>query len=135
VAELTVDLVAADRAIWSGTARLVIARTGVGDIGIMPGHEPVLATLADGVVIVRAAAGDQIFAVHGGFMSVSNDVVSLMAETAEFADEIDVDRAQRALERAQAESAKQAEPDESLLESERRAENRLRAAEAKLTKH
>lgn len=135
MAELTVDLVAADRAIWSGTGRLVIARTGVGDIGIMPGHEPVLATLDDGVVIVRSADGDQVFAVHGGFMSVSNDVVSLMAETAEFADEIDVDRAKRALARAQAEAAKRAEPDESLLEAERRAENRLRAAEAKLTKH
>ncbi len=131
--ELNVDLVAADRAIWSGKARLVIARTMVGDIGVMPGHEPVLATLADSVVVVRADDGDQVFAVHGGFLSVSNDVVSVLAETAEFAEEIDVERARAALLRAQEKSAGVEEPDESLLESERRAEIRLRAAEAHLS--
>ena len=130
--ELSVDLVAADRAIWSGKARLVIARTLVGDIGVMPGHEPVLATLADSVVVVRADEGDQVFAVHGGFMSVSNDVVSLLAETAELAEEIDVARARAALLLAQEKAAGVEEPDESLLESERRAEIRLRAAEAHL---
>ncbi|MFZ0324383.1 MAG: F0F1 ATP synthase subunit epsilon [Actinomycetes bacterium] len=133
MAELTVDLVAADRAIWSGTARLVIARTLVGDIGILPGHEPVLASLADSVVIVRSNEGDQIFAVHGGFMSVSNDMVSVLAETAEFASEIDVVRAQRALERAQAEATRTEEPSNGLSEAQHRAETRLRAAEAKLT--
>ena len=132
MSELSVDLVAADRAIWSGKARLVIARTLVGDIGVMPGHEPVLATLADSVVVVRADEGDQVFAVHGGFMSVSNDVVSLLAETAELAEEIDVARARAALLLAQEKAAGVEEPDESLLESERRAEIRLRAAEAHL---
>lgn len=127
MAELRVDVVAADRAIWSGRARLVIARTGGGDIGVMPGHQPVLATLADGVVTVRSPDGDQLFAVHGGFISVAADVVSVLAETAERAEEIDVARAQAVLDRARAVG----ESEEGAAESaaaQRRAEIRLQAA-------
>jgi len=132
LAELRVDVVAADRAVWSGRGRLVVARTGVGDIGILPGHESVLATLADGVVIVRSPDGDMVFAVHGGFLSVADDVVSVLAETAETADEIDVERARRALERAQVSVGDGESAPEGIVEAEHRAETRLRAAEAHL---
>jgi F-type H+-transporting ATPase subunit epsilon len=132
VSELRVDVVAADRAIWSGRGRLVIARTSTGDIGVMPGHQPVLATLDDGIVTVRSADGDQLFAVHGGFISVANDTVSILAETAERADEIDVDRARRALELAQ--QVARAEGDVEAAEAEHRAETRLRAAESRLNR-
>jgi F-type H+-transporting ATPase subunit epsilon len=129
---LHVEVVAADRAVWSGSARLVIARTAVGDIGILPGHESVLATLADSVVTVRSADGDQVFAVHGGFLSVADDAVSVLAETAERSEEIDVDRARRALERAQHGDADEGGTRESLAQAEHRAETRLHAAEAHL---
>jgi len=140
VSALKVELVAADRPVWSGPARLVVARTVDGEIGVLPGHESLLAVLADGVVIIRGAGEDpdRVAAVHGGFISVADDTVALLAETAELAEEIDVDRARAALERAR-NGGTRAEPpadaegtDSPLLEAERRAETRLRAAETRL---
>jgi len=123
MAELNVQLVAAERAVWSGTARLVVARTVDGDIGVMPGHQPLLGELADGVVVIRTTEGtDQVAAVHGGFISVENNQVSLLAEDAELATEIDVAAAKADLE------ASGSEVDD-LREIQRRAETRLRAAE------
>jgi F-type H+-transporting ATPase subunit epsilon len=131
VAELNVQLVAADRAVWSGTASIVIARTVDGDLGVLPGHEPMLAELADGVVIVKSDEGaGAVAAVHGGFISVENDSVSLLAESAELAEEIDIERARLALQRAESENGDGS--DESLAEAQRRAETRLRAAESRL---
>jgi len=134
LSELQVNVVAADRAVWSGPARLVIARTSLGDIGVMPGHQPVLATLADGTVTVRSSEGDAVFAVHGGFISVAHNTVAVLAETAERAEEIDVERARRALERAQAASSAADEDDleHDWRNAERRAESRLRAAEGRI---
>lgn len=124
---LQVQLVAADRPVWSGEANIVIARTVVGDIGIMPGHEPVLGELASGVVLVRTTDGDTVTAaIHGGFISVENDIVSLLAEQAELADEIDVEAARRELEQLGGGAADDAD----LSAAQRRAETRLRAAEA-----
>ncbi|GGX82268.1 MULTISPECIES: F0F1 ATP synthase subunit epsilon [Streptomyces] len=117
-AELHVELVAADRSVWSGEATLVIARTTSGDIGVMPGHQPLLGVLESGPVTIRTADGNVVAAVHGGFISFADDKLSLLAEIAELADEIDVKRAERALERAK--SAADAA-------AERRADVRLRA--------
>jgi F-type H+-transporting ATPase subunit epsilon len=120
MAELDVRLVAQDRPLWSGGARLVVARTPEGDIGIMPGHEPVLSLLVDGVVRIEATSGEQINAVvHGGFFSVSRNQVAILAESAELASEIDVERAQRALDRILA--------DGTVTDSERAAEERARS--------
>jgi len=83
---LQVELVAADRSVWSGEASLVRARTADGDIGIMAGHEPVLAVLAGGDVLISGAGagGEGITAsVSGGFFSVDHDVVTIVAETVE----------------------------------------------------
>jgi len=103
MAELQVELVAADREVWSGTAQLVIARTSEGDIGIMPGHEPVLALLAEAPVRIRTTDGDTVLAAaHGGFLSVAQDTVKILAEAAELAEEIDVAQAERDLERLRA---------------------------------
>ena len=124
---LQVQLVAADRPVWSGEATIVIARTVAGDIGIMPGHEPVLGELASGVVLVRTTDGEAVSAaIHGGFISVENDIVSLLAEQAELSDEIDVESARRELEAL----GEGAGDDAELGEAQRRAETRLRAAEA-----
>lgn len=89
--ELNVEVVAADRKVWSGPASIVIARTPDGEIGILPGHEPVLGLLVAGPVTVRSTDDHAVvLAVAGGFLSVSQNQVAVLAEMAELADEIDV---------------------------------------------
>lgn len=136
MAELHVELVAADRRVWSGRASLVVARITTGDIGIMPGHQPVLSVLQSGPVTIRTTgtgttgttgttketgAGTVVAAVHGGFLSYTDGKLSLLTEVAELSEEIDVERAERALEQARAGADAAAE---------RRASVRLRAAVA-----
>jgi F-type H+-transporting ATPase subunit epsilon len=121
VAELHVELVSVEREVWSGEATQVTARTTEGEIGILPGHAPLLGQLAEGgVVTVYETSGNQrLIAVHGGFLSVTDEGVTILAEVAELADDIDTSRAQAALERARSEQD---------LPAQRRAESRLRAA-------
>jgi F-type H+-transporting ATPase subunit epsilon len=84
--DLHVELVQADRLLWSGDSHLVITRSVSGDLGIMPGHEPLMTVLADGVVHIRQQFGDGIVAaVLGGFLSVADNRVSILAEHAELA--------------------------------------------------
>ena len=129
MSELQVELVSAERLLWSGTASMVIARTVDGDIGVLPGHSPVLALMSGGEVTVRTADGDVRAAVHGGFLSVADDRVSVLAETAELADEIDVARAKRALDAAAAGADNRAEDIGELRAAETlRAETRIRVA-------
>jgi F-type H+-transporting ATPase subunit epsilon len=100
---LTVELVSAERKVWSGEANFVVARTLDGELGILPGHISLLGVLAEGftVRITGGEAGDGIeAAAHGGFLSVSHDVVTILTEIAELSTEIDVERARAALERA-----------------------------------
>jgi F-type H+-transporting ATPase subunit epsilon len=101
MAELSVAIVSVDRSVWEGTAKLVVLKTVEGDIGLMPGHEPVLATLSDGPVRVDPLEGDSLmFAVHGGFFSMDTNQIKILAEVAETAEEIDVERAKAAKQRA-----------------------------------
>jgi F-type H+-transporting ATPase subunit epsilon len=131
MSELQVELVAADRLVWSGSASMVIARTVDGDIGVLPGHSPVLALMAGGSVTVRTSDGDVQAAVHGGFLSVADNRVSILAEAAELADEIDVARARRALEAASAGADNHAEDIGELRAAEAlRAQTRLTVAGA-----
>ena len=117
---LDVSLVAMDRPIWSGRAKIVVATTPEGEIGIMAGHEPVLALLVDGSVRIETSEGERVEAVvHGGFFSVAGNKVSILAETAELASEIDVERAQAALDRIMA--------DGTVMRSEKAAELRARS--------
>jgi len=84
VAELKVSVVSADRELWSGEARQIIARTTVGQIGILPGHEPVLAILAPGEVRVTTLSGTIVTATaEDGFLSVEHDTVTVVARNAE----------------------------------------------------
>ena len=84
MAELKVSVVAADQEVWSGTACQVVARTTEGEIGILPGHEPILAILARGEVRVLAADGAVIAAnAEDGFLSVEHDTVTIVARNAE----------------------------------------------------
>lgn len=126
MATLQVELVAVERRIWSGEATMVIARTTEGELGVLPGHSPLLGELAPGgVVTIRVPDGeDLVVAAHGGFLSVTEQGVSILAETAEISTEIDVERAREALRRAESAS----DDDEDALAAARRAQSRLRAA-------
>jgi F-type H+-transporting ATPase subunit epsilon len=101
-ARLQVELVAADRTVWSGEAKMVIARTTEGDVGILPDHAPLLSLLVDGVVDVRTADDETwIAAVDAGFLSVAGNRVSILAEHAQMSHDIDLEKARADLERAE----------------------------------
>jgi F-type H+-transporting ATPase subunit epsilon len=88
MAELRVSVVSADSELWSGKAKQIIARTTVGQIGILPGHEPILAILAPGEVRVTTIDGDVITAnAEDGFLSVEHDTVTVVARNAELANQ------------------------------------------------
>ena len=129
--KLFVEIVSPERELWAGEGDMVIAKTVEGEIGIQPGHTPVLALLAPGAVVRVAGGrenGEVRAAAHGGFISVSDDNrVSILAEIAELAEDIDVARAKRAL--AEAEGTATAEDDEAKARAER-ARSRLSAAGA-----
>ncbi len=81
--ELAVSIVSADQEVWSGIAKQIIAKTTVGEIGILAGHEPVLAILAEGQVRVTLASGEVITAqADDGFLSVDHNRVTVVARAA-----------------------------------------------------
>ncbi|MCW2497788.1 MAG: atpC [Jatrophihabitans sp.] len=123
MATMHVELVSVEKALWSGEATAVFARTPEGELGILPGHAPLLGALAPGWVvrIDRVDESSVKVAVHGGILSVRKDGVSVLGEIAEFGDEIDVARARAALEAASGDS-----PED--LAARNRALSRLRAA-------
>jgi len=83
MAELSVSVVSADQEVWSGKAKQIIARTTEGEIGILPGHEPLLAILGKGEVRVTGVDGVVVTAnADDGFLSVEHDTVTVVARTA-----------------------------------------------------
>jgi F-type H+-transporting ATPase subunit epsilon len=119
---LSVELVAADRTVWTGQAVMVLARTTDGDVGILPHHAPLLGNLVNGTVVVRQESGDPVVAVvHGGFLSVADNHVGILAEEADLAKDIDLAAAERDLEQARGSG------DGDSLQQQRRAEARIRA--------
>jgi F-type H+-transporting ATPase subunit epsilon len=124
---MQVELVSAERRLWSGEAEMVIARTVEGEIGILPGHAPVLAELASGVLRIVQAGGTEVAAaVHGGFLSVAATGVSVLADFAELGEDIDLTRAREAYDRAS--HSITGDDDAEAAAALRRAETRLRAA-------
>ncbi|WP_249644177.1 F0F1 ATP synthase subunit epsilon [Nocardia sputi] len=109
MAEMSVDLVAVERLLWSGQASFVSAQTTEGQIGIMAGHEPLLGQLVEGgtVTIVDTDGRRIVAAVHGGFFSVTANSVRVLAESAEFADEVDLEAARRVLADSEASDEQQ----------------------------
>ena len=106
---LKVELVATDRKVWVGDASMVVMRTKSGEVGILPGHSPLLAALADGAVTIKSENEGEIkAAVHEGFAIVDHDNVILLTDTAELASEIDRSRAEKTLEQAQADNDEKA---------------------------
>lgn len=90
MAEIAAELVAVEKALWSGTATAVIAQTTEGEIGVLPGHEPVLGQLVDnGVVVIRTNEGEKLVAaVQGGFLAVSSEKITILADSATWAHEV-----------------------------------------------
>src|SRR5271165_3715703 len=88
---MDVDIVAVERKIWSGKGTFVFTRTAAGEIGILPRHIPLVAQLVDDAMVrvEREDEKDLRIAVDGGFMSVTEEGVSILAESAEFESEID----------------------------------------------
>ncbi|GAA4900088.1 hypothetical protein GCM10025789_18040 [Tessaracoccus lubricantis] len=97
-APLHVEVVSADRVVWSGDAVNIIARTVEGDIGILPGHEPLLAVLEPSLVeIVTADGSSESLMVDGGFISVAHGHVSLLAQYAGLGREVGLEEARKEL--------------------------------------
>ena len=105
---LTVELVSPESVAYSGDAKMVICRTTRGDIAFLPGHVPFIGVLATHAVrVLLEEGGEQVIAVHQGFVEVSppedgNTRVTILSDVCELADEIDVDRARQAKDRAEA---------------------------------
>jgi F-type H+-transporting ATPase subunit epsilon len=84
MAELQVSVVSADSELWSGQAKQVVARTTIGQIGLLAGHEPVVGILASGEVRITTPDGSVVTAkAEDGFLSMQNDVVTIVAGAAE----------------------------------------------------
>jgi F-type H+-transporting ATPase subunit epsilon len=109
--DLKVELVAADRVVWSGEATMVIARTTDGEVGLLKNHAPVLSVLVQSAVEVVTLEDERMYAVvDGGFLSVANNRVSILAEHAELSNEIDMEQARRDLEEAQQTAESERDP-------------------------
>jgi F-type H+-transporting ATPase subunit epsilon len=127
-AVMQVELVAADRLVWSGEAAMVIARTTEGDVGVLPNHAPMLSLLVHGTVDVTTTDGESwVAAVNEGFLSVAGNRVSILSEQAEMVHDIDLEKARQDLERAETSGEN---TDEAAAAAARAwAEARIRAAE------
>ena len=110
---LHVEVVVADRELWAGEANMVIAKTLEGDIGVLTGHPPVLGILAEGSTVrilnpegsggadgaeAGGSGGEVTAAVSGGFLSVADDQISILAVDAELGREVDTSVARSALD-------------------------------------
>lgn len=101
-AALQIELVAADRVVWSGQASEVLARTVDGDLGVLSGHAPLLSLLVPGVVEITPLEGEVVrAAIDSGFLSVADNHVSILSEDAFLASEVDAAAVKSELEAAQ----------------------------------
>ena len=128
MAKLQVEIVTGERVVYTeDDVDMVVAPGSDGTLGILPRHAPLITTLAAGELRVKKAGREQSIVVFGGFMEVTPEKVVVLADTAERAEEIDVDRAEAARNRAQAEIGRRA-TDIDLVQAEmalRRASLRL----------
>ena len=130
MADMRLEIVTAERVIYSEDVSVLVAPGTDGELGVLPSHAPLLTTLDPGEIRVTKGGEDTFMAVSGGFLEVIGNRVTILADTAEQADEIDIERAEAALERAQerAESAVSDMDLERALASMRRSAARLGVA-------
>ncbi len=101
MAKLNVEVVSAERVVYTGEADMVVAPGSLGVLGILPKHAPLLTSLNPGILRIRQGGDEVVMAVSGGFLQINNDRVEVLTDAAERADEIDVARAEEARRRAE----------------------------------
>ena len=101
MSSLKVDIVTAERTVYSGEVEAIIAPGVEGQLGILPHHAPLMTILQAGELVVRKGGRDESLAISGGFLEVRPDRVIILADSAERAEEIDVARAEAAKKRAE----------------------------------
>ncbi len=135
MATIRCEIVTAERAVFDGDVDMVVAPGISGQLGILPKHAPLMTALTYGeLVLHRQGQEDEYIAIGGGFMEVGPDHVTILADSAERADEIDEARALEAQKRAQALMAQKHREDEDFARAEaalRRAMIRLKVAKRK----
>ena len=128
---LTLELITPEKVAWSAPADMVVLPAFDGEMGILPGHQPFLVQLAPGEVRITDKGQVKRFAVSGGFAEIKDNAISLFAESAENAEQIDSERARQSLERAKLQSTAPGLDPYQLAEMEaaiRRAQTRLRVS-------
>lgn len=133
MATVHLKVMTVDRCFYDGEVDRIIIRTTQGDAGILPGHVPYIAAIGIGGLTIIKDGEKRVAAVSGGFVDVSKEQTVVLARTCEWADEIDVKRAEEAAERARAallqkESAREHDLAQAKL---KKAINRIRVAEKK----
>jgi F-type H+-transporting ATPase subunit epsilon len=129
---LTLELVTPEKVALTKTASMVVLPAFEGEMGVLPGHEPFMVQLMPGEVRVMADKDSHHLAISGGFAEILNNKVSIFAETAEMAEEIDSERAKQALEKAKAARQQKDVDPLTLVQAEasvRRAEVRLKISQ------
>ncbi len=99
--KLDVEVISAERVVFTGEADMVVAPGSLGILGILPRHAPLLTSLNPGVLRIQQDGNEVVMAVSGGFLQVNNNRVEVLTDAAERADEIDVARAEEARQRAE----------------------------------
>ena len=128
-----VDIVTPERTVFEGEAEMVIAKGADGELGVLAGHIPLVTPLKIAPIRIKQSDGELQLAISGGFLEVRPDKVTVLAETAERAEEIDVDRAQEAKARAEQklQSLDPSDPEyEEYQQDLQKAETRLQVAKS-----
>ena len=99
---IRVEIVSQDRSVFEGDVDIVVAPGEDGEMGLLPHHAPLLTTLKAGVMRVRYQGREEVFAISGGVMEVQPAIVTVLADAAERAEDIDIARAEEARQRAEA---------------------------------
>jgi F-type H+-transporting ATPase subunit epsilon len=127
--KLLLEVVTPERIVYSGEVDMVVASTIEGEVGILPLHMPLISLLKIGELRVKIGKEIEYIAVHGGYLEVKEDKVSVLAEAAELASEIDVARAKAAKKRAEETLSKEGEDIEEAQRALERALVRLKISD------
>jgi F-type H+-transporting ATPase subunit epsilon len=137
MATIKLDIVTAERSVYSDDVDIVIAPGIDGELGILPKHTPLMTMLQPGELIARKGSEEYSLAISGGFLEVRPDRVIVLADSAERAEEIDIARAEEAKKRAEKMMAEKYEPGEDAASVEaalRRSMIRIKVAERRKKK-
>lgn len=127
MATIKLEIVSPDKMFFSDDIDMLITRSTTGDLGIMPHHAPLVAVLLPHAMRIKRNGAEEVVAISGGFLDVQPERITIVASAAEYKDDIDVARARKSYERAQARIKEKAEDTDMA-----RAEMSLKRAMARL---